>query len=989
MRFHILLGVILPALGTSAAAQAVAPEPRGVVHTAERAVSDDSLETVRARWSATLARDSTDRAAALGLGSLSRLTYDFPAAERHFTSILARGGPRDEWSVQARLGLYRVALASGDNTRSDSLVTIALEEARTLGDRGSEMDALIGLSNTRGVVGGVDQGVAALDTLGTLLPPGDSWERAEYLCRLGLFRGIKGDSAGAVLVAQGIVTAERTGERRLTGHCLEAYALVNSLQGRSDSVLPIMRRAETLLQQTNDHASLARLYSRFSDELQARGRLGEARVVLGRVLGEAAISRNRHRVAFATAGLGMLALRLGDLATAAENFERAAAINDSLGQTEGAMIARENRGEVMAASGDLQGAREAFLGTLRESEENQFYEDALVARQRLAGLAIRQGDFEEAERQLAAADASAKARGLEASRKTLAYDHGRLALARGNLRQAERILAGYLAEVDPEDRLLRYTVRVRIAEALARRGNLDGAEREITAASEELERWRASLGGDDLRRFAFSATVLGEYDTQGPVARVLATLAEGGRVDVAFAQAEQRRARALADRLNQAEGLREDSAVGQAHRTRPVTAAELGSALPDDRTALLEFVAGTEGAPTTLFIVTKTGTRAHILPSADSLAGPIRRLVAMVESGGDPSGLAATLGATLLAPVVEDLPQGVTRLVIVPDGPLHRVPFDVLRLPDGRAAVERWALGLAPSAAVASRLWSERTSSAAKGPVRLLAMGDPAFPGERAVASARVAETYRSAFAAEGGLSRLAGSGREAREVARYAPGAAELRLRARASEEWLKQTPLEGFRVIHLATHALVDETSIARTALALAPGDGEDGFLSPADLAALELNADLVVLSGCRTAGGVAIAGEGMEGLTAPLFAAGARSIVATQWRIGDESTVRLVEDFYSGLAEGLPVADALQKAKLAAIGRGARPSDWAGFTVVGDPVARVTLASPPTRRPYQWIVIPGVVALLLAGVYSVRRRARSSDRREVGETRALTHH
>ena len=132
MRFHILLGAILPALGTSAAAaERSAPEPRDVVHTAERAVSDDSLETVRARWSAALARDSTDRAAALGLGSLSRLTYDFPAAERHFTSILARGGPRDEWSVQARLGLYRVALASGDNTRSDSLVTIALEEART------------------------------------------------------------------------------------------------------------------------------------------------------------------------------------------------------------------------------------------------------------------------------------------------------------------------------------------------------------------------------------------------------------------------------------------------------------------------------------------------------------------------------------------------------------------------------------------------------------------------------------------------------------------------------------------------------------------------------------------------------------------------------------------------------------------------------------------------------------------------------------------
>jgi CHAT domain-containing protein len=316
------------------------------------------------------------------------------------------------------------------------------------------------------------------------------------------------------------------------------------------------------------------------------------------------------------------------------------------------------------------------------------------------------------------------------------------------------------------------------------------------------------------------------------------------------------------------------------------------------------------------------------------------------------------------------------------------VPFDVLHLADGGMAVDRWALALAPSAAVASRLWGERAPPPEKEPVGLLAMGDPAFAGEHSNASLRTAEVYRSAFAAEGGLARLAGSGREAHEVARYAPGAAELRLRGAASEDWLKRTPLDGFRVIHLATHALVDETSLARTALALAPGGGEDGFLSPADLAGLRLDADLVVLSGCRTAGGVAIAGEGMEGLTAPLFAAGARSIVATQWRIGDESTVRFVEDFYGALAGGLNVADALRKAKLSAIARGAPAAEWAGFTVVGDPVVRAVLATPPARRLSEWLAAAGGAILVLLLVY-LRRRGRSSDRRDAGETSALTHH
>jgi CHAT domain-containing protein len=267
-------------------------------------------------------------------------------------------------------------------------------------------------------------------------------------------------------------------------------------------------------------------------------------------------------------------------------------------------------------------------------------------------------------------------------------------------------------------------------------------------------------------------------------------------------------------------------------------------------------------------------------------------------------------------------------------------------------------------------------------------MGDPAFAGERANASLRTAEVYRSAFAAEGGLARLAGSGREAREVVRFAPGAAELRLRGEASEEWLKRTPLDGFRVIHLATHALVDETSLARTALALAPGGGEDGFLSPADLAGLKLDADLIVLSGCRTAGGVAITGEGMEGLTAPLFAAGARSIVATQWRIGDESTVRFVEDFYSGLAEGLTVSHALRKAKLSAIARGAPAGEWAGFTVVGDPAARAVLATPARGPSPVWLAVAGGVLVVLLAAY-LMRRGRSSDRREAGDTSAVTHH
>lgn len=708
----LLAGILCLTVPARAAAQHAGEQQRYLVHAAERAVSDDSAEVLTARWRAALQRDSTDRTAALGLATLARLTYDFPESERLLRGILARTPSPDGWSVQARLGLYSVAFSKGDYRQADSLLHEAIAEARKIGDRGGEIDALIGFSNTRAASGGLEARFAALDSMRALLPPGDSWELASYLCRWGQSRAILGDSAGPTTVRQGVAMAERVGERRLTGHCLEAYGLSLSLLGRPDSVLSIFDRAEALLQATHDHASLGRLASRQSDELQFRGRLGEAKVALGRVLAEAVISKNRERFAFAYGGLGMLALRVGDLPTAVDYFERAAAIYDSLGQDNGSRTARENRAWVLSVGGDLEAARSAFQATLAEAEQVGDFEDAVIARQQLARVAIRQGNWAEAARALDAADSEARKRGLgPEARVGLAYDRGRLALGRGDLAAAERLFTGYLAEIPADDRLHRHLVRVRLADVWARRGNLDRAEREIEAAGRELETWRESLGDDELRSYAFAATALGEHDPQGPIARVLAELVRGGRVEAAFSIAEQRRARTLADRLNQADALSEVgvAAGAPAHRARPATAGEIAAALPDDSTALLEYVAGTEGAPTTLFVATRAGIRAHLLPPADSIAPTVRRFLALLESGADAAAPARALGEALMGPVTAELAT-VNRVVVVPDGPLHRVPFDALRLADGKPAVERWAFGLAPSGALAARLWRSRPS---------------------------------------------------------------------------------------------------------------------------------------------------------------------------------------------------------------------------------------------------------------------------------------
>jgi len=490
---------------------------------------------------------------------------------------------------------------------------------------------------------------------------------------------------------------------------------------------------------------------------------------------------------------------------------------------------------------------------------------------------------------------------------------------------------------------------------------------------------------------------------------VLAALAAGGRAEAAFALAERRRARELGERVVRARALRAggrgtDDSTGHASLAASsgparATAATVAAAIPDDRTALLEYVTGVMGAPTTLFVLTRPpaaaaaagepgapAVRAYVLPPADSLVDRVARFVALLEGGTEAGGAASSLGAALLGPALAELGPAVSRLVVVPDGPLHRVPWDALRMGDGHYAAERYAVSVAPSATVLAELWSRgRDSSASRArPVRLLAYGDPAFPNERTVASSSGdVEVYRSAFDSAGGLPRLEGSAREARLVARYADDA-EVRLRGEASAAYLKRAPLDGFRVLHFATHALVDERSAARTALAVAPGEGESGFVGATELAALSLDADLVVLSACRSAGGVVVDGEGVQGLTAPLLEAGARAVVATAWRIGDRSTVAFVDDFYRAMARGLPVGEALRAAKLDAIGRGAPAREWAAFTAVGDPLVTIPLRMPRVPAWRESPAVPLVLsllaaALLLLGAYRLRTR-----RRRTGEAR-----
>lgn len=952
-------------------------DPREVVRRAVASVEGDSARSVRSGWEARLRRDSTDRAALLGLATLARLTYDYPAAERLYRRLLPADGAPDRYAAYAHLGAALGFDIRSRNAEAGAEFTAAREAAVAAGDRVAEGEALVHLTFNRGRLRGVDVAEATLDSASRLIPESELALQARIAERRAIIASLRGRPEAQALAESAVALARRSGELGVEGDAWLALGKVIQYRGAFDSALVVLRRSEEVYERARNGSAVARSLIWHAQVLASRGRFGEAREVMQRALALGAATHNPAAVADAHRAFGTLGIMLGDFPGAALHLERSAAISVESGDSASVRTTRKFLVDVALAGGDLDGARRLVRELIERATEPR---DEFELWSSLAATEIRARRWAEAERAIGSARALLPRLPGPKAPSWLLHDEGRLALARGDLDAAERLIRSWIGESsDPAGDQMRYDAHVRLADIYTRRGELARAERELTLAWDELDHWRARLGDAQLRVLAFqfspmqhaASSEVDERDAR--LARILAALAAGGRAEAAFALAERRRARELGDRLMRAEALRvgADSgarAPGVGREARAVEAATVAAALPDSRTALIEFVGGTAGAPTTAFVLRRSGVTSHQLATGDSLRDEVFRLAALLEQRGEPPALTRALGATLLDPVLAGLGPEVTRLVLVPDGALHHVPWDALRMADGRHLAERYAVSIVPSAAIVTALWrrSDARPRGRPGPVRLLAFGDPDFDGgDRAPETRSLAATgYRLAFDSAGGLPRLRASAREARLVARFAPGS-EVRLRERASAAFLKTAPLDSFGVIHLATHALVDERAAARTVLALAPGAGESGFVGPGELAALRLRADLVFLSSCRSVRGQVVQGEGIQGLTAPLLEAGARVVVATHWRIGDETPLGFVATFYRALASGLPVTDALRAAKLDAIRRGAPPSEWAAFTAVGDPLVTVPLQLPPAEGRARLAGALALLAALAAGV------------------------
>ena len=161
------------------------------------------------------------------------------------------------------------------------------------------------------------------------------------------------------------------------------------------------------------------------------------------------------------------------------------------------------------------------------------------------------------------------------------------------------------------------------------------------------------------------------------------------------------------------------------------------------------------------------------------------------------------------------------------------------------------------------------------------------------------------------------------------------------ASREAVLSGGLRAYRVVHFATHG-GRRHSATRSSPAWCsrwstpPAAPQEGFLGLPDIYDLDLDADLVVLSGCRTALGKEVRGEGLMGLTRGFLYAGVPRVVASLWRVQDRATAELMTRFYRALwQDGLPPAAALREAQrsLRREPRYRDPYSWAGFVLQGD--------------------------------------------------------
>lgn len=705
---------------------------------------------------------------------------------------------------------------------------------------------------------------------------------------------------------------------------LEARRLYSDQQ-RERSALPLDEAYERLFASGNPYAH----WAAFERAVLAyhRGDAGVARAFAD--LEDLAGSRGWHFLAGRAAWLRALATSVfdGDLLQGGDALSRARVHFESLGDSE--LVAQQD--------GQIANVLD-LLGSTREGWRHR---SAGLQRARILGGLGRVGALLEAQRAAQSADLPRVA--LAASDEALAgLDDvpaggasdvwrarteslrrlGRSEEARGALETAERFVSKV---TDPGRR----------AFALAEQASAEAAldvSREPARAVDEATRALAFFEGrGDVPRVPFvlldRARALRAMGREDAARRDLRRAIDA--VEAVRPRRSDDRAR-FADRREElyleavdlaASSGRDADAIStleRFHRGKPGSTVDLERGDVLYLAALRDRLAGwwRRGGKTTRFVSAL---------SRERLATLVERWVRRVRSRYDEA--ATTADAVELAAVLLG-PEGVgdTRdsFVVLATGPLHAVPFALLRDPGSkRLLLESHAISADPGPAEPEGPLKSRATPS----VEAFVLSDPALPS--------------------GGPQRLEGAAIEGERVAaRYRP-ARHVRGAAATPEAFLENAPQA--RVIHIAAHAVSSPAAPEFTRFLLATG-----ALLARDVAGKDLRSvSLAFLSACSTAAGEASSSAGPASLARPFLGAGVRAVVASLWDVPDESSARVAESFHEAYRGGFSAGEALRRAQLGLRASGRPPREWAAFVLLGDPETsfasgvKQTAVSVPIKR------------------------------------------
>jgi CHAT domain-containing protein/Tfp pilus assembly protein PilF len=898
-----------------------------------------------AREAALEANDLPSQAAALlGIGDTENLQGHLAAARQPLEESLAiREQLHDLRGVGESLSMIgNVLYAQGDETGARDYYERSLKVREEAGDRPGMAVSWNNLGNTLEQLGLYTDAAHYLELSEQAFEElGNQRNRGAVLTNLGMLYGYMGEfDRGLPLIMQGLGIARELHDDFHISQALNDAGVIHTWMGNYRAALDELNQSLKLreamsfdqgaqevvnniglvFQAQSDHQqsltyfrkALA-LNKKIGDpDLEAESLLnvGLELLALGRVSESVREFRQSIRLSEAVGtkphlgdalrGLGRAEMRLGNAPAAFRDFSRAAATEKEIGNKAGVADTTMELAGARLQSGDAASALPLARDAAELAHEISRYETLWQAKLISARILRRQGHLAEAAADLdeaiaavqilrfqVAGEASALpafiADRLEPYRERILVDIARGDLA-GAFADVERSKAGSLTEVVHA----------------GRRGSSPALSAEEHAQERDLE--------NELASWNIRVAKAGSGETREKPADLRRGLEEKRLELESFQSVLTARHPELAIQRGAAAPLTLDQAKDLARVSQAV---------------ILDYIVTRE---TTYLFLVQPAADVRMFPihiSAEEIkrrAFEFRRQIASHDLSF--TRLAQELHTLLLAPASAELAR-YRDWIIVPDGALWDVPFQALTSSQGHYAIQDAAIAYAPSLAVLRAAQSRAKDAGGDASSRqLLAIGNP------------TAHSMGSLPGAEKQVAALRALYGESRSSVFTGADATEERFKAEAGH----------YRVIHLATHAVLDNGSPLYSRVLLAspePESKEDGFLEAREMMDLDLHAEMVVLSGCETGGGKARPGEGITGMLWAMFVAGAPTTVASLWPVESSSTSELMVDFHRNWLASRSTGASFRKAsamraaaqKLIATPQYSHPFYWAGFMVVGN--------------------------------------------------------